>query len=116
MEGMRKRIYISGPISLGDRIENLNQAMVAQRELMRRGFAPLNPMLSMLLPFAWDGEFQHGCWMAADIPWVAVADAVLRLPGRSVGADEEVQAAVRAGVPVFYSLAALESWAENFGV
>lgn len=110
----RLRVYLSGPISLGDRVANLDQAVVAHRELMRRGFAPLNPMLTMLVPFAWDGEFGHADWMAVDLPWVTVADAVLRLPGKSVGADEEVRAAGAAGVPVFYSLPALEAWAARF--
>ena len=38
------------------------------------------------------------------MPWVAVADAVLRLPGLSKGADMETALARNKGVPVFYSI------------
>ena len=45
--------------------------------------------------------------MAIELPWVAVADALLRLPGESVGADIEVGEARRLGIPVFAAIADL---------
>lgn len=42
--------------------------------------------------------------MENDLPWVRVADAVLRLSGASAGADTEVAAARAAGVPVFETI------------
>ena len=101
---MRYRIYISGPISIGDRDSNFNQAEEAHLSLARAGFAPLNPMLTMKLKFAFDGTFEHEDWMEMDIPWLLCADAVLRLPGDSVGADMEVEAAKEADIPVFLSV------------
>ena len=101
---LRKRIYISGPITKGNRNHNYYQAVECERELMRLGFSPLNPMQTMVLPFAWDGEFSHEAWLDRDFAWIAVADAVLRLPGESAGGDLEVDFAIKNSVPVFYSI------------
>lgn len=101
------RVYISGPITKGDRNHNYYQAVQAERDLMRAGFAPLNPMKTMVLPFAWDGEFPHAKWLQRDCAWVQVSDAVLRLPGESDGADQECACAEIHGVPVFHSIAAI---------
>lgn len=102
---MRKRIYIAGPMSQGDKLANLNQALVAYRELLQKGYAPLCPQLAFfvdtLLPFDWQ------TWIDADLPWVSVADAVLRLPGASEGADAEVRTANAAGTPVFNNIGRL---------
>jgi hypothetical protein len=38
------------------------------------------------------------------LPWVSVADAVLRLPGTSPGADREVALALSLGIPVYYDI------------
>lgn len=107
----RLRVYISGPITNGDRVLNFAQACAAQTELMQLGFAPLNPMLSMMHPAAW--SIPHGEWLAADLPWVEMADCVLRLPGESVGADAECQHARRHNTPVFLSLADLVGYRET---
>lgn len=99
---MSTRVYIAGPMSKGDRVANLAQALTAMRELMARGFAPLCPQLSFFaepfIPADYDG------WLAIDLPWVRVAEAVLRLPGESGGADKEVHEALNRDIPVFANL------------
>jgi len=104
----RPKVYISGPITIGNRNSHFYQANEAQRLLMLSGFAPLNPMQSITLPFAWEKDFTHNVWIETDLPWVEVADAVLRLPGESKGADEEVAHAENVGVPVFHTVGELE--------
>ena len=104
---LRPRIYISGPITKGDRDVNFQQAADAHKALMTAGYAVLNPMLTMRLPGAF--EIPHDTWIANDLPWVAVADAVLRLPGESRGADIECEHALIHGVPVFCDLPSLLS-------
>lgn len=103
----RKRVYVAGPISRGDLQHNIDQSREASRELMRAGLAPLNPMLTCFAdsntPSASAG-FDHATWLSCDLSWVAVADALLRLPGESTGADAEVAFARQSGVPVFYSV------------
>ena len=98
----RPRVYISGPITKGDRRANFQQAADAHKTLMLAGFAVLNPMLTMRLPGAF--VIPHDTWIANDLPWVAVADAILRLPGRSKGADIECEHALIHGIPVFHEL------------
>lgn len=98
----RKRVYIAGPITLGDRAANIRQAEQAFRELIEAGYAPLCPHLSCHV--AWAEEVDHATWLAVELPWVATADAVLRSPGASAGADLETQYARRHGIAVYHSI------------
>jgi hypothetical protein len=105
---MKTRVYIAGPMSKGDRVANLADAMRAMRYLMEAGYAPLMPQLTFFLePFM---QASHADWLSIDIPWLSVAQAVLRLPGESVGADDEVCRAGVIGIPVFYSLESLQEY------
>jgi len=119
----RKRVYIAGPISKGCMLHNIRQAEEAFFALARAGLAPWCPHWSVYAKSAIgflenpDGTFAvvgatasaippgttHADWMGVDLPWVRVSDAVLRLPGESVGADAEVMEAVSAGIPVFHT-------------
>jgi hypothetical protein len=93
-----KKIYVSGPITKGDRSHNFYQAAQAQKRLMLAGYSVLNPMLSMMHP---DGPvIPWEAWIASDLPWVASADMILRLPGESKGADLETAHAQALGVTV----------------
>ena len=103
---MRPRIYISGPISKGNRFDNLVQALDAQKWMLDNGFAPLNPMLTMLIP--WEADVQHQTWVEADLPWVEASSAIFRLPGESDGADQEVRRAREHDIPVFTDLEELK--------
>ena len=103
---MRKRIYLAGPMSRGDRIDHLAAALKAFRTLAEKGFAPLCPQLSALA--AWlVPDIDHQGWLDIDLPWVEKADAVLRLPGELVGADQEVALANARGIPVYTNLGRL---------
>ncbi|KKM03386.1 hypothetical protein LCGC14_1774980 [marine sediment metagenome] len=98
----RKKIYISGPITPRDGntvLGNVNNAVVAARELYTAGFAPLCPHLSVFMDL--DQELSWGEFMKMDKPWVLASDAVLRLEGESKGADLEERWANKAGIPVF---------------
>ena len=122
---MKKRIYIAGPISKGNLADNVNQATRAFIQLAKLGFAPHCPMWSVYAKECKEGmffedespeychavgsvsgndEMTHDDWMGIDLPWVAVSDAVLRLPGESKGADMEVAFARERGIPVFHSI------------
>lgn len=105
---MRTRVYVAGPISKGDLRANLTQAREAGQKLLKAGYAPMVPHLTCY----WAGDTPevlpdgttHEDWMGLDLPWVAVADAVLRLPGESTGADREVALANSLGIPVYSRL------------
>lgn len=105
---MRKRIYIAGPISKGDRAHNLKQATDAARTLIDLGFAPLCPHLTMHLEWAF--EVDHPTWIEVDLAWLSQADAALRLPGESLGADAEESFALESGIPVFTTIEELLKW------
>jgi hypothetical protein len=123
---MRKRVYIAGPISKGDLAANVNAATDAFHALLHLGFAPLCPHWSVFSggtyhptptdkPFAFAEALPlattHDDWLDSDLPWVAVADAVLRLEGDSGGADREVAEAEARGIPVFRSVTEVKAWA-----
>lgn len=100
------RVYLSGPITLGDKAHNLKQATDAAKALILAGFSPLCPHLSML--YEWEAEVPHATWIDIDLPWVLVSDAVLRLPGQSKGADAECEFAFECDIPVFHDMAGLQ--------
>lgn len=120
----RPVIYIAGPIRKGSLLNNVRQADNAMGALMRAGFSPINPMLSVYAGCATDDQntlatfgvwapadphaklegITASDWLSMDLALVGVSDAVLRLPGESVGADGEVAHAKAKGIPVFHSV------------
>jgi len=130
---MRKRVYLAGPISKGDLAHNIRQADAAFFALARAGLAPWCPQWSCYstgpkvapelpgLPgyvyavatAAGGGGMGHSDWLDTDLAWVAVADAVLRLPGESRGADAEVAHAREHGIPVFHSVEEVIAWSKG---
>lgn len=96
---MRKLVYISGPISFGNRNLSFYQACEAQLRLMQSGeYSCYNPMLSMALMA--NNEISWSDWIECDLLWVAASDLLLRLPGASKGGDVEVAYAESLGIPV----------------
>lgn len=125
-----KRVYICGPISKGDLAHNINQASRCFERLALAGMAPFCPHWScfsgeasrpyhlkqvIAVAAAQPTKLTHADWLRVDLAWVAVCDAVLRLPGESVGADAECGFAREKGIPVFDSEAALLEWARPAG-
>lgn len=133
----RVRVYIAGPITKGDLAHNVNQATAAFVALAKAGYAPFCPHWSVYeneavrgYVAAPDGQLSkhvyavasvngnpamsHEDWIGVDLAWVEAADALLRLPGESAGADAERDHAMIRGIPVFYSLDALMTEADRF--
>jgi hypothetical protein len=133
----RPRTYIAGPISKGDLQHNIEQATAAFKQLAKAGAAAWCPQWSAFSGGAegdgklgqynrYDGTprpwahastggvgLSHREWLETDLAWVECADAVLRLPGESTGADEEVALAKSRGIPVFYSVEEVAYWIRN---
>src|SRR5262245_55277575 len=109
---MKKRVYIAGPITKGPIEQNIRQADEAFFALLRAGLPPLCPHWSCVAGGPYDAPKPqvrpagtvHTDWYGTDLPWVAVADALLRLPGESVGADLEAACAREHGKPVFETI------------
>ena len=96
------RVYIAGPYSKGDVILNIREAIYAADWLLAGGHVPFVPHLTGFWHAIAPKPYES--WLAYDMEWLKVCDAVLRLPGESSGADKEVAEARRLGVPVFESV------------
>ena len=95
-----KVIYLSGPITKGNRNQHFYRSCELQRALMQNDYAVINPMLSIVMPSAWQPDMPHELWLKMDLEIISRCDMVIRMPGESVGADEEIARAVLLGLPV----------------
>jgi len=97
-----KLVYIASPYTLGDVAQNVRIQFQAAEELKEAGFLPFPPLFSHFWHFMNPHPWEY--WMEMDREWVQKADCILRLPGASKGADEEVALATKLNIPVFYSV------------
>lgn len=94
------KVYIAGPLnSSGNVAVNIRNVLAAAEALVAKGHLPFVPHLNHFwhLVQPHPDEF----WMAWDLAWLEVCDAILRLPGQSYNADTEVDHARRHNIPVF---------------
>ncbi len=93
-------VYIAGPYTNPDPVENIHRAVVVADSILDVCW-PVVPHLTgtwhMISPKPYD------FWLAIDLELMKRCDAVYRYPGASSGADAEVIAAVNAGLPVVYT-------------
>lgn len=105
------RIYVAGPYTKGDVVENVRNAIVIGHHLRRLGHLPYVPHLSHFWHFLIPQKIEY--WYKLDMEWLEVCEAVFRIGGESTGADMEVQRAQELGLPVFYSLEDLQRYQDN---
>lgn len=93
------KVYIAGPITLGDHDFNVRQAIDAADKIALAGHTPFVPHINAL----WGIVYNHSreFWYEWDNEWLKVCDVLIRLPGDSSGADQEVKFAQEHGIPVF---------------
>jgi hypothetical protein len=103
MKPPRKRVYVAGPMTLRNIEENVRRGIQAGIELIVAGYAPLIPHLTHYVDLA-GGQFDLETWLEVDLPWVSVSDRLVRLAGRSPGADRETALANRLNIPTFNRL------------
>jgi hypothetical protein len=94
-------VYIAGPLTAGKRMENVRKAMKVADRILALGHIPFLPHLSEY----WDHESpkQYETWMSLDFAWLAKCNVLVRMPGKSLGADREVEFARANGMPVLYT-------------
>jgi len=102
------KVYIASPYTLGDIAVNVKTQLDCANELIKLGFAPFVPLYS---------HFQHmahpqpyNVWLKLDLEWLKYCDCLLRLPGKSEGADKEVIEMGKLNKPVFYSIEELKKY------
>lgn len=98
---VRTLVFVSGPLSLGDRKYNCQTAVDVGKYLVSRGY-------SVYVPHLWndhDGDDSLGYenWLEVDMSFIHACNAVLRIMGVSLGADKECYLAEELGKPVFYT-------------
>lgn len=102
------RIYVAGPmLTSGNPYVNVRDGLRVGTTLMKRGYYPFIPHLTAVWEIAASEDFAYEDWLRLDFESVGMADALLRLPGDSRGADREVAEAKRLGIPVYYSIETL---------
>jgi hypothetical protein len=91
-------IYIAGPYTEPDPVANTHEIIRIADALLAAGFTPLIPHLTL----AWQlvSPKPYETWLEYDRELLARCDAVLRVPGYSVGATRETQFADRMNLPV----------------
>lgn len=120
-------VYVAGPISRGCIVANVRQAHEAGMALLKAGIpcivphgscfwgSVVQPALPLtppwFVPEVLPAGSTHIDWYGMDLVIVSRCDAVLRLPGESVGADLEVRKAEELGLPVFETVEGVISWA-----
>lgn len=104
-----KRIYVAGPITIGDQFLNVVRAIKAAEELRAVGLFPFVPHLSALWHMIAPVPYEE--WLVYDFAWIDACDALLRIPGESGGADREATYAASTGKPVFLSVSDVLRWA-----
>ena len=95
-------VYIASPYTVGDVAANVKLQMDTADDLMNYGFAPFVPLYSHFQHMVHPRPYQH--WIQIDLVWVRRCDCLLRVGGESVGADGEVEEALKHGIPVYYDL------------
>lgn len=99
---MSKRVFVSGPYTLGDVAVNVKNAMDAGNDLINAGFYPFVPHLSHFMHMAHPQQYEK--WLELDLRFLECCDVLVRLSGDSSGADKEVAHARKLGIPVYFSL------------
>ena len=96
------KVFISGPYTSPDLVINVRNAILAAEKVIEKGHTPFVPHLNHLWHLVSPHEIDY--WYAYDLDWLKVCDILLRLPGKSIGADEEVRYHFDCGKRVIYDI------------
>lgn len=107
-----KLVYLAGPYTHPDPVENTHKIIQEATKIVEDGIVtPVVPHLSLLWHMVTPRP--ESFWYDYDLQLLKRCDALLRFPGASWGADNEVLFANERSIPVFYSLEDLYSWAKK---
>lgn len=103
------KVYIAGPYTaskdsvapIAEVEQNVYNAMKMGNTVLVHEHEPYIPHLYHY----WNLNFPHhyNLWIDLNLRWLAVCQALIRLPGESKGADIEVEEANKLGIPVYRS-------------
>ena len=112
------KVYIASPYTKGWMPSNVKLQIETNDKLMDLGYFPYTPILAHFAEI-YNPRPEHD-WLQLDFVWLKQCDAVLRLENfdrdrkvvPSAGADQEEALAKACGIPIFYSIEALNDWAK----
>lgn len=103
-------VFIAGPYTNGDVAVNVARAIHWADWIMNIGCAVFVPHLSHFQHMMCPREYED--WTENDLVVLRRCDALYRLDGESMCADNEAFVAHSNGIPVFTSPAAIREWAK----
>lgn len=106
----RPLVYVAHPYTNPDPVENSHKAIKIADNLHNSGLVTcVVPHLTLM----WHSITPHppAHWYAYDFALLRRCDALLRMPGQSMGADDEEVFAEKYAIPCFYSPDTLLDWA-----
>jgi len=96
----RLLIYVAGPYTHPDPVENTHRAIKVADELIELGYSVFIPHINLLWHIVSPRPAEF--WYDHDLCFLVRCDIVYRLQGYSTGADAEVKMAEELSIPVFY--------------
>ena len=92
------KVYIAGPYTQGNTFENVETAVRVGNTVANLGHIPFIPHLYHF----WNRKHEHDYdfWMRQGRQWLLSCDAILRLDGKSPGADKEMTEAMSNGLRI----------------
>jgi hypothetical protein len=106
------QVYIASPYTTGDVMYNVRFQIDAYNELLKLGFFPISPLHPHLQQIV--HPLTYETWMQIDKTHVFKSDCLLRLGGKSDGADREVIWATEWKKPIFYSIEELIKYYKEY--
>lgn len=108
---MKKLIYVASPYTAEteeERLNNVHRQIHAGEQISRMGADAYLPLLSHY----WDAMYPHSWkfWIDMCKNMVPRCDGLIRLSGKSDGAEIEKDLALGMSIPVFYAFEELEEW------
>lgn len=102
----KKTVFIACPYTNENRATvnvNVYRCMYASEEIWNSGFIPF---FTLLTHFYEQKYFRHRYedWMEYTMTWLSKCDIVLRLPGKSSGADREIELAKKLNKKIYYNV------------
>lgn len=106
---MKLKVYISSPYTVGEATTNVRKQLDMGSILMDMGMVPFIPLLAHFVQMTHPKSYTD--WLAYDFEWVKSCNVLLRLRGKSAGADLEERTAIDNGIPVFREMTDLIDYA-----
>lgn len=96
-------VYVAGPYTHPDPVVNTRAAIDAAEVLLAAGYVAIVPHLSLFQHLVHPHDIDY--WYDLDLRLMRRCDTMLRLPGPSLGADNEAAFAESIPIPVVFATA-----------